>query len=444
MMWNIRLLQQIFSEKWFIEKGYEQQMAPLILKALLEGQQPALINEGLHVRLGQNDEGESYGWKLHVLENGKVRKVNSFAEAASNAIALLHVDGPIMRSDGWCAMGTETMGRILKGADKSPNISAIILEMNSPGGQVTGTEQLAGVIEAIETPNYTYGHFAASAAYWISAATDEIWSSGKSNQFGSIGTMASFRDYTLYLEQLGIKEIEVYATDSEHKNLPFREAKQGNFDPMREEILDPINAIFKAEVKRLRNLPEEVLSGRLYLAETAIEKGLVDRVGTRDQLVEYIYNKHGEPMQSNFSFHTNALSMDTSTSEKGQQSWLAQLTQLFPNKQALESLKLELQETATERDDWKGKYEQLQQQNTSLLAEKQELATQLQLANQQRDEWKTLAEQYGAQPGTMPSNPVKAEGDDIGEPEGFQVNQGAEHNQMAMQILSKKKGNKKL
>lgn len=441
-MWNIRLLQQIFSENWFIEKGYEQQMAPLILKALLDGQQPMGINEGYHVKLGQNGGSESYGWKLQVIESGGMRKIDAFSEASPNAIALLHLDGPIMRSDGWCSMGTESMGRIIKGADKSPNISAIIIESNSPGGQVIGTEQLAGVIESIQTPIYTYSHLSASAAYWIAAATDEIWSSGRSNQFGSIGTMASFKDYSAYLEQLGIKEIEVYATDSKDKNLPFREAKKGNYDPLREEVLDPINAIFKADAKRLRNLPEEVLSGKLYLAEAAMAKGLVDRIGTREQLVKYIQNKHGQPVKSSYSFTTNAISMDDPTTEKGQ-SWLSQLSQLFPNKQALESLKQELEQTTNARDEWKGKHASLLEQNSTLITEKGELQTKLTAALQERDAWKTTAEKYGAQPGVFASNPQKTTPDNIGEDQGFKVNQGSEHNQLALEILGRKKGSQK-
>lgn len=432
-MGNIQVLQQILSERWLIDRSYEQQVAPLILKTLLEGKALESVNAGANVRLQQTagltaGQPATYGWRLQVIEGGKVRSIESFSEAEKGAIALLAVDGPIMRSDGWCSMGTETMGKIIKGADQSEQISAIILEVNSPGGQVLGTEQLAGVIDSIAKPIYTYGHFAASAAYWISAATDEIWSSGRSNEFGSIGTMVSWKDYSGYFEQLGIKEIEIYATDSKDKNLPFREAKKGNYKPMQEEILNPTNAIFKSEMKRLRALPEEVLTGSLYIAETALEKGLIDRIGTREALVSHITKKHIQASQHSFSINLNT--MAENTDQNG--SWLSKLGQMFPNKQTFESLNTELQQTATERDDYKGKYETMLNQLNALKGEKVDLEAQIQTLTQERDDWKSKAEAYGAKPAEERTIAKKEGTDTPATPqEEDWFNPAASHNQFA-------------
>lgn len=196
---------------------------------------------------------------------------------------------------------------------------------------------------------------------------------------------------------------------------------------MQEEILDPTNEIFRSEMRQLRNLPEDTLHGKLYLAESALEKGLIDRIGTREQLVAHIMGQHIKPSNS-YSINTNAMAEES----ENNQSWLTQLSGLFPNKEKLQGLTNELQQTSLERDDYKAKYEALQAQQGTV---KTDLEAKLQTAIQERDDWKSKAEAYGSQAGERPSIAKKEGGDEPlleQTPDWFDAN--ASHNQFVQEF----------
>ncbi len=82
-------------------------------------------------------------------------------------------------------------------AASNPNIAAIVLQIDSPGGEVSGTQQLADVIKSVQKPVVAFvDGMMASAALWIGSAADEIIASTPQDIIGSIGTMMSFGDMT--------------------------------------------------------------------------------------------------------------------------------------------------------------------------------------------------------------------------------------------------------
>ena len=132
---------------------------------------------------------------------------------------------------------------------------------------------------------------AASAAYWIASAADEVISTSKTDVLGSIGTMVSWRDWSKMDESRGVVLKEYYATKSVDKNRSFKEANAGDGRMLIAEMLDPINNEFLSAVKNNRkeklNLEkEDVLTGKTYVAQKAKDAGLIDSIMSFDQAIK--------------------------------------------------------------------------------------------------------------------------------------------------------------
>ena len=85
--------------------------------------------------------------------------------------------------------------------------------VDSPGGQVTGTDLLAEAIKNSATPIVAYIEgMAASAAYWIISGASKIVASSDLDRIGSIGTMLMVEDLKPFFEAQGVKFHEVYAS----------------------------------------------------------------------------------------------------------------------------------------------------------------------------------------------------------------------------------------
>ena len=95
-----------------------------------------------------------------------------------------------MKNDQYCGpAGMATIGNYIKTADKSEKIDAIILHIDSPGGTVDGTSDLAEIVKNTSKPILAFADgMMGSAAMWIGSATKEIIAANNKTQAGSIGT----------------------------------------------------------------------------------------------------------------------------------------------------------------------------------------------------------------------------------------------------------------
>jgi len=234
-------------------------------------------------------EGLSFS-TFSTIEKSGLRSNSSLNNAPEGSIALIELQGPLMKYDQECGpAGTASVSSWIKQADSNPNIIGIILKTDSPGGTVDGTEELARTIASTKKPIVGYvDGLAASAAYWAISQTDEIIANGKTSEVGSIGTMASWADMKPIFEKAGIKFHEVYASKSTDKNKIFREAMQGEYDGLIQK-LDQLNEVFHSSVRNARpNAKEAVFSGATYLSTQAKKLGLVDSIGTMDDAIKAI------------------------------------------------------------------------------------------------------------------------------------------------------------
>lgn len=219
-----------------------------------------------------------------------------------NGAAIIPVHGSISKKMnlfteicGGCST-EQTISR-LELALKDEAVSSIIFDIDSPGGTVDGTKELADTIFAArgEKPITAFiSGEGCSAAYWIASAADEIIAYDTSI-VGSIGVVSAHTDYSKAYEEKGIKK--TYITAGKYKRLAneteplTKEAKD-----YLQSFVDAYYSMFVDAVARNRNVStdkvlSEMADGRVFVAPDALKAGLIDKLGTIKSVLK---NKKGK------------------------------------------------------------------------------------------------------------------------------------------------------
>ena len=274
------ILAEIFSGAWLISNERSAAYASILL-SLIKGENfsegdSAIARERnrSYVISGAGDQKQRFGFSDTNIPEGSV--------------AVIPIRSEILKYDQPCGpRGSQSILTDVKSADQNPNIKSILLVVDSPGGQVTGTDLLAEAISNSTTPVVAYIEgMAASAAYWIISGASKIIASSDLDRIGSIGTMLMVEDLKPALEAQGVKFHEVYASLSVDKNKDFNQVLDGNYEAYQKNVLDVINNKFLSSIKTNRPAVEDsTLTGKIYFAPEAIALGLIDEIGSLDHAI---------------------------------------------------------------------------------------------------------------------------------------------------------------
>jgi signal peptide peptidase SppA len=219
------------------------------------------------------------------------------AEQRAGAIAVLPLFGSIfpranLMTNSSGATSADIFGNQFDELVKNPDISAIILDVDSPGGQVSGIPELSKKIyqarsqkPVVAVANYMM----CSAAYWIGSAAQEV-SITPSGDMGSIGVYAVHDDISEALKQGGINRTLISAGKYKTEGnpwAPLSEEAKGRIQADVDEIYDA----FVADVARNRGVKAADVrigfgEGRSVGARQAIDFGMADRIETLDQTIQ--------------------------------------------------------------------------------------------------------------------------------------------------------------
>lgn len=229
--------------------------------------------------------------------SSSVIKVNSYTnldEAPKNSVAVIQLKGPVIKNSQFCGpRGTLDIANDFNRAKANPNIIGAVLDIESGGGMALAVKPLTDAMQSFMEQKPIVGlsgDILASAGYYIASFCDEIIAQHPRSIIGSIGTMLAFADAKAMLEKQGIVFHEMYATKSTHKNKTFREASSGNYKPVIEFMLDPINEDFHADVReqrgaKLSSSEELIFKGETFMADYSVEIGLIDSLGSLQDAV---------------------------------------------------------------------------------------------------------------------------------------------------------------
>lgn len=210
------------------------------------------------------------------------------------SVAVLTIDGAIVpKADLMTSIsgGTslESFTQELRAAAADPNVAAIVLNIDSPGGSVDLVPETAAEVRAAakRKPVVAVANTQAdSAAYWIASQATEIAAS-PSAEVGSIGVIAAHQDLTAMQEKAGIKTTLITAGAHKGELSPFAPLS----DEARANVqhrVDQTYSMFIGDVARGRGItPQQVEEnygqGRALSAQDALRAGMVDRIETLDQ-----------------------------------------------------------------------------------------------------------------------------------------------------------------
>jgi len=201
------------------------------------------------------------------------------------AVAIIRVEGTIVASDNTSFSTSATSATIiadLKAAEADPDVKAIVLRIDSPGGSVTGSAQIHEQIERMEKPVIvSMASVAASGGYYISAPADYIFAR-PDTLTGSLGVILSFFNAEDLLTELGIEEVAITSGPNKNLGSPFA-------DPTLEQLAilqATVNESYEEFVRVIvsgRGLSQdkvrELADGRIYTGRQALKNGLVDELG---------------------------------------------------------------------------------------------------------------------------------------------------------------------
>jgi protease IV len=203
-------------------------------------------------------------------------------------IALVSMVGPLMKSDVCQSQGSRSLTMQVNAAAKDSSIDGIIiLSEGCPGGQVDGTAEFANAITEAKKRKPVIGAvsgMACSAGYWPIASCTEAYAQSVTDIIGCIGVVGKMKN-PKSADAANGSIVDVYSDLSPDKNGEFRSA-----EAFKQNILNPMatafhNGVLAGRGDRLNLSAENVLSGKVYLAETAKQYGLIDGIMPMNKII---------------------------------------------------------------------------------------------------------------------------------------------------------------
>ena len=246
-----------------------------------------------------NKEEDKYAFPDSISIYDYLSTIDAQKNQSKNNIAVINVEGAIMTGEtAYGVAGSDTIVENIQSATQDKTVKAMVLRVNSPGGDVWASELITNaLIEFKETGRpiiSSMGDIAASGGVWVTTNSDEIWAE-KDTLTGSIGVYGIIPTLDGIYDWAGIKVDGVSSTKAaewdERESMPneVKDAIQASID----------NTYFKFVTKVAENRGmayEEVLpiaGGRIWAGYKALELGLVDKIGDLDDALLSAAEKAG-------------------------------------------------------------------------------------------------------------------------------------------------------
>ncbi len=237
--------------------------------------------------------------EMHAYDEGKPKVALIYAVGAivDTDDNLAHASKVNMTNDGTAAADDITSA--LFKAAKDPDITSVVLRINSPGGSPVASETILRAVQKVQDKEkkvyVSMGPAAASGGYWIAAEADRIFAL-PTTLTGSIGVLGGKISLKELWNKIGVnweriewgKNAGMWSTNSK-----FSESESERMNAMLDNIYDS----FLERVSRGRNIPldelRKIAGGRVWMGKSAIEIGLVDELGSLNDTLDYAARQAG-------------------------------------------------------------------------------------------------------------------------------------------------------
>jgi signal peptide peptidase SppA len=220
----------------------------------------------------------------------------STAARSTGAVAVLPIYGVIsqrvnMLTEISGGTSTQKFASSLRQVLSDPNVTSIVFDVDSPGGGVAGVEELSSEIFQARGKKKmvaSVNSMAASAAYWIATAADEVVVT-PSGSVGSIGVFAVHEDVSRAMEMEGVKTTLISEGPYKTEGNPYEPLSDSARAHLQSQVA-AFYSMFVNAVARNRGVSSSAVrtgfgQGRMVLAGNAVNQKMADRVGTLDQVL---------------------------------------------------------------------------------------------------------------------------------------------------------------
>ena len=232
-----------------------------------------------------NKDNDEYSFPDSVSIYDYLSTIEKDDKTSKNKIAVINVEGAIMTGDAaYGVAGSDTIVKNIQSATKDKSVKAMVLRVNSPGGDVWASELITNALNEFKETGRpiisSMGDIAASGGVWVTTNSDEIWAeedtlTGSIGVYGIVPTLDGIYDWA------GIKVDGVSSTKAGEWD--EREAMPENITNLIQSSIDRTYDKFVSKVAENRGmLYEDVLpiaGGRIWAGYKALELGLVDKIG---------------------------------------------------------------------------------------------------------------------------------------------------------------------
>ncbi len=193
-------------------------------------------------------------------------------------------------------LGSSTLNRSIKSAREDGSVKAVVLRVNSPGGETLGSESMWRELKLTQEKKpviVSMGNVAASGGYHISSASDWILARNMTIT-GSIGVIYGKLDLSDLRNKIGLSTFHL----KRGENADFYTMTRGYTDQQREKVRSEINLIYEdfvGKVAENRNTTPEaidiVAQGRAWSGSRALQHNLIDQIGGLSEAIDVACEK---------------------------------------------------------------------------------------------------------------------------------------------------------
>ena len=243
----------------------------------------------------KKDDAELNGYLTEFLQEQSVTKLTLKKGDSSEVIQKISIEGEINAE----MTNTYSRGSILnqiKEAKNNPNVKAILLSVNSPGGGVYETAELYNALKNSGKDVYvSMKKTAASGGYYVSTAAKKIFVNTETTT-GSLGVIMSYVSAQKFLNDHGIKQETIRSGEQKAVGGLTEDLPESTRKILQEQNKEAYERFVKA-IAEGRHLSEDevkkLADGRTYTGTQAVANKLADKVGTEDELIDVIKEEKG-------------------------------------------------------------------------------------------------------------------------------------------------------
>jgi len=210
---------------------------------------------------------------------------------SSDGVALVEINEIVVSNPYPSLLGLSSQALVetLRRADKDPQVKAILLYIDSPGGDIVASDEVYKALKGLKKPVVAYlGEVATSGAYYIACGADKIVAHPASLT-GSIGVIVEMPNVQKLMEKLGVEVVVIKSGPHKDEGSFYRgltEEERAYWQA----LVERVHQMFIEVVAKERGLPEEkvkaIADGRIFLGEEAFKLGLVDKLGNFDDALK--------------------------------------------------------------------------------------------------------------------------------------------------------------